>query len=107
MGLFTNNPNRFSRDQSEGPVEAVWNGTVIARSAATVVVEGNHFFPPKSVDWDRPMPHEQSSVCPWKGRASYFSVEAGGERNEAAAWTYTTPRLRPARSRTMWRSGAA
>ena len=30
-------------------MKAIWNGTVIAESDDTVVVEGNHYFPPESV----------------------------------------------------------
>ncbi len=52
-------------------VQAVWNGTVIAESDATVVVEGNHYFPLDSVKGDVLRPSDTSSHCPWKGNASY------------------------------------
>jgi hypothetical protein len=31
------------------PMKAVWNGTVVAESDDTVVVEGNHYFPAESL----------------------------------------------------------
>ena len=73
------------------PFQAIWNGKVIASSDRTVVVEGNHYFPPESVDRALLEPSERESACPWKGRASYYDVVAGGERNRAAAWYYPDP----------------
>ncbi len=78
--------------RSEGAVEAVWKGTVLASSDATVVVEGNHYFPPDSVNWDALSPSDHQTVCPWKGRAGYYSVDVDGERNEDAAWFYADPK---------------
>ncbi len=72
--------------------KAVWNGTVLAESDETEVVEGNHYFPRDSVNWDHMRPNERSSVCPWKGVASYYDVVVGDEVNQAAAWTYPDPK---------------
>jgi uncharacterized protein (DUF427 family) len=72
-------------------VQAVWNGTVIAESDATVVVEGNHYFPLESVEMKLLRPSDTSSHCPWKGDASYYSIEAGGAVNKDAAWYYAEP----------------
>ncbi len=77
---------------SEGVVEAVWNDAVVASSDATVVVEGNHYFPPDSVNWDLLSPSDRQTICPWKGRAGYYSVDVDGQRNEAAAWSYADPK---------------
>ncbi len=76
----------------ESPMRAVWNGAVLAESDETVVVEGNHYFPPGSLDQEHFQPSEKTSVCPWKGTARYFDVVVDGERNPAAAWTYPEPR---------------
>ena len=73
-------------------VEARWNGAVIARSDDTVVIEGNHYFPRDSVDEGALRPSETTSVCPWKGTASYFTVVADGRENPDAAWTYPEPK---------------
>jgi uncharacterized protein (DUF427 family) len=55
-------------------------------------VEGNHYFPPESIDKDFFEASDHTSVCPWKGTASYFSIVVDGERNENAAWTYPNPK---------------
>ena len=71
---------------------AVWNGTVIADSDDTVVVEGNHYFPRSSVVGDYLRPSDTHSTCPWKGEASYLSLEVNGESNPDAAWYYPAPK---------------
>ena len=73
-------------------VQAVWNGEVIAQSDDTVVVEGNHYFPRGSVRDDVLRDSSTQSRCPWKGTASYFSIEVGGRRNDDAALYYPEPR---------------
>ena len=72
-------------------VSAVWNDATIAASDKTVIGEGNHYFPPETVDHSRLEESEHSSVCPIKGRARYYHVLVGGERNPNAAWTYPNP----------------
>ena len=71
---------------------ATFNGTVIARSDDTVVVEGNHYFPPDSIVEGVLEPTDRTSVCPWKGNATYFSVIVDGDRADNAAWTYPAPK---------------
>jgi uncharacterized protein (DUF427 family) len=72
-------------------VQAVWNGNVIAESEDTVVVEGNHYFPRSCVRDDVLRDSSHQSRCPWKGLASYFSLEVDGETNRDAAWYYPAP----------------
>lgn len=71
--------------------KATWNGEVIAQSDKTVMVEGNHYFPPESVQQEFLKPSETHTKCPWKGTASYYSVEVDGQRNADAAWFYPDP----------------
>lgn len=71
---------------------ATFNGEVIAESDATVVVEGNHYFPPASVNQDYLADSDSSSVCPWKGTAGYYDVVVGDSVSEAAAWYYAEPK---------------
>ena len=71
--------------------KAIWNGAVIADSDDTIVVEGYHYFPVESVDSDYLVDSNTHSVCPWKGTASYYSLEADGKRNADAAWYYPDP----------------
>jgi uncharacterized protein (DUF427 family) len=71
---------------------ALWKDAVIAQSDATVVVEGNHYFPPDSVDSSRLRPSETHTVCSWKGTASYHDVVVDDEVNKDAAWYYPEPK---------------
>lgn len=69
-------------------VKAIWNGVVIAESDATIIVEGNHYFPPESVDLAYLRPIDHHTMCFWKGTASYYDVEIDGQTNQRAAWYY-------------------
>ena len=73
-------------------VEAIWNGRVIARSDDTVIVEGNHYFPPDAVDSSLLVPSTTTSICPWKGKANYHSLQVDGATNADAAWYYPEPK---------------
>ncbi len=72
--------------------KATWNGVVLAESDDTVIVEGNHYFPADSVHWDRFQSSDTTTVCPWKGTASYHDVVVDGETNADAAWYYPEPK---------------
>jgi uncharacterized protein (DUF427 family) len=72
-------------------VTTSWNGAVIAESADTVVVEGNHYFPADDVASGYLRKSDTTSRCPWKGEASYYSLEVDGETNPDAAWFYSSP----------------
>lgn len=73
-------------------VQAIWEGHVIAESDATVTVEGNHYFPPDAVRADVIKPSTTTSVCPWKGTASYYNIVVGRKQNADAAWYYPNPK---------------
>jgi len=75
-------------------MKAIWNGTVIAESDDTVIVEGNHYFPRDSVKPEYLRDSDMASVCPWKGSAAYFDVVVGDDVNADAAWHYDTPKPR-------------
>jgi uncharacterized protein (DUF427 family) len=74
-------------------VKAIWNGVVIAESNETKVVEGNHYFPPDSIKKEYLKESKTTSICPWKGKASYYDVVVKGKVNKAAAWHYPKPSL--------------
>ncbi len=80
-----------------GPVRAVWNGTVLAESDRTVVVDGNHYFPSEDVKAEYLEPSTKHTVCPWKGTASYYDAVVGDDRNRDAAWYYPDPGRQAAR----------
>lgn len=69
-------------------MKAIWNDQVIAESGDTVVVEGNHYFPPSSIKQEFYKKTDTQSNCPWKGMASYYSIEVNGKENKDAAWYY-------------------
>jgi uncharacterized protein (DUF427 family) len=72
-------------------MRAIWNGEVIAESDDTVVVEGNHYFPKASVREGVLLPSAHTTVCSWKGTASYHAVQVNGKVNQDAAWCYLAP----------------
>jgi len=81
-----------SRDrQPPGTVRATWRGVVLAESADTVGVEGNHYFPSDSVRWECLVESPTTSLCVWKGRARYLSVAVDDEVLPDAAWYYPRP----------------
>lgn len=73
-------------------MRAEWNGKVIAESDETVVVEGNHYFPPGSVSREHLLPSSTTTVCPWKGTAHYHHLVVDGQENRDAAWYYPSPK---------------
>ncbi|GAB2799756.1 DUF427 domain-containing protein [Rhabdobacter roseus] len=73
-------------------MKAIWNNEIIAESDDTVVVEGNHYFPVDAVQVRYLRPSDTHTVCPWKGTASYYSLEVDGDVNKDAAWYYPTPK---------------
>jgi len=73
-------------------MKAIWNGQVIAESDDTIVIEGNHYFPPDSIKNEYFNPSKTHSVCPWKGLASYHNLEVDGAINQDAAWFYPEPK---------------
>ena len=73
-------------------MKATWNGSVIAETEDTVVVEGNHYFPLASVDTELLRPSDTHTVCPWEGTASYYDLVVDGQVNADAAWYYPEPK---------------
>lgn len=69
-------------------MKAVWNGKVVAESNETKVIEGNHYFPPESVHMEFLKSSETHTTCPWKGVASYYTLNVDGKQNQDAAWYY-------------------
>lgn len=69
-------------------MKAIWNNTVIAESNDTVVIENNHYFPEDSIKKEFFKPSNSHTTCPWKGLASYYSLEVDGKENSDAAWYY-------------------
>jgi len=72
--------------------KAIWNGAVLAESARTEMVEGNHYFPPDTVRREHLRDSAMHTTCPWKGVASYYHVVVDGQTNKDAAWYYPAPK---------------
>jgi len=73
-------------------MKATWQGSVLAESDDTVVVEGNHYFPAAALRREHFRESATHTVCPWKGTASYYDVVVGADVNRDAAWTYPSPK---------------
>ena len=72
-------------------MKAIWKDTVVAESDETVIIEGNHYFPPDSVKNEFFKDSDQHSVCFWKGTASYYDIVVNGDVNKGGAWFYPSP----------------
>ena len=72
-------------------LRAIWNGAVVAEAPQTVRLEGNHYFPPGSVNQEYLRASETTTVCPWKGVAHYYHVVVNGEVSPDGAWYYPKP----------------
>ena len=73
-------------------MKAIWKGRILAESDDTRVVEGNHYFPLDSVSGEVLRASRTHTTCPWKGKASYYSIEVDGAVNPDAAWYYPAPK---------------
>lgn len=69
-------------------MEVIWNNQVIAESENTVIIENNHYFPHESIKKEYFKPSKTHSTCPWKGEASYYTIDVEGKQNVDAAWYY-------------------
>ena len=72
-------------------VKAIWNGAVLAESDQTIMVEGNHYFPPDSIHQEYFVESDSHTICSWKGVASYYNIQVDGQTNNNAAWYYPVP----------------
>lgn len=72
--------------------QAIWNGVVLAESDKTQVVEGNHYFPPESINKAYFRPTDTHTTCPWKGIASYYDLVVDSKVNKGGAWYYPSPK---------------
>ncbi len=70
--------------------KASWNGVLLAESDRTEVVDNNQYFPPDSINREYFKESEYHTTCPWKGVASYYTIEVNDQVNKDAAWYYPT-----------------
>ena len=72
-------------------MKALWKGKVVAESNQTIVIEGNHYFPPGTVNKALLEHSDLTTICHWKGEAHYYNIIVDSEKNENAAWYYPEP----------------
>lgn len=73
-------------------IKANWKDQIIEESEQTILVEGNHYFPPQLVKEDFLTTSDKTNVCPRKGNAKYYTLEINGDHNPDAAWYYPEPK---------------
>lgn len=72
-------------------MKAIWNDQIIAESDQTIILENNHYFPVESIKDNYFKPSDTHTFCPWKGKASYYTLDVDGKENKDAAWYYPQP----------------
>jgi uncharacterized protein (DUF427 family) len=73
-------------------MKATWENTLLAESDNTIVVEGNHYFPPDAIKKEFFRPSDTHTICPWKGIAGYYHIQVGEKLSADAAWYYPEPK---------------
>ena len=73
-------------------MKALWNNKIIAENNDTIVIEGNHYFPPGSIKKEYFKESDQRTTCHWKGEASYYNIDVDGKVNKNGAWYYSDPK---------------
>lgn len=72
--------------------KAIWNGVLLAESDKYEIVEGNVYFPPKSIKKDYFRGSDTDYECPWKDHADYYDIVVKDKVNKDAAWNYPDPK---------------
>ncbi len=72
--------------------KAMWENAVLAESDKTIEIEGNQYFPPDAIKREYFKPSKTQTICPWKGTATYYTVDVNGKTNPDAAWFYPEPK---------------
>ena len=73
-------------------MKAIWENQILADSNETIIIENNHYFPPSSLNTQFFKKSNTTTVCPWKGTASYYNILVNNKENIDAAWYYPSPK---------------
>lgn len=81
---------------SEAHVEVRLDGEVLAASDRTLRLAETglpprYYLPQDDVRVDRFRPTSFRTTCPFKGEASYWSVDVGGRTHDGIVWAYEAP----------------
>lgn len=86
----------ITAEPADGLVTARWGGEVVAESRDALILRETGlpprtYFPMDDVRMDLLHRTEHHTGCPFKGEASYWSIEVGDRRSEDIAWAYEDP----------------
>ena len=89
-------PRRIDVEPCAARVRIEFGGEVVADSTRTLLMREAdyppvHYFPREDVRMDLLAGTEHATRCPYKGDASYWTLEAGGRTAENAVWSYERP----------------
>lgn len=92
-------PRPPALERVDSVIKVVFAGATLAETrAAWRVLETHHaptyYLPPADIDMIALRPNRRRSLCEWKGQASYFDIEAGGQHAPQGAWCYRNPTAR-------------
>jgi uncharacterized protein (DUF427 family) len=73
-------------------MKAIYNNKILAESDNTIVIEGNHYFPPESVNKEYFTETITRTTCPWKGEAYYYTIDVDGDEIRDSDWYYPHPK---------------
>ena len=81
---------------SDAHVEVRLDGEVLAESARALRLDetglpARYYLPKEDVRMELFRPTSFHTTCPFKGEASYWSAEIGGETHDGIVWAYETP----------------
>jgi uncharacterized protein (DUF427 family) len=71
-------------------MKAIWNGTVIAESPSTVVMDGNHYFPASTLKRELTTFSNHRSRNAY-GEEQWLSLFVNGDLLADAVWFYPDP----------------
>jgi uncharacterized protein (DUF427 family) len=71
---------------------ATWNGHIVAASDACIKFDNNTYFPPEALNKEFFATSTHTSVCGWKGTATYMDIVVDGKTNANAMWVYSNPK---------------
>jgi uncharacterized protein (DUF427 family)/putative intracellular protease/amidase len=88
--------HHITTEKVDGVVAARWEGEVIAESGDALLLREAglppvFYFPMEDVRMDLLSPTEHQTHCPFKGDASYWSIQVGDRRSDDIAWAYRDP----------------
>lgn len=81
---------------SSREVRVIFAGEIVARTDRAMFLfetgfPPRYYIPPEDVRQELLIPSGRETICPYKGRASYWSIRVGDRVAEDAVWAYREP----------------